>query len=144
MACFFNKIDAKGRIFIPSKAKVGMGERMYVTISRDPNYLVVYNEARFQRVCDEFDKKEIENIAQMRAKRIIVGGALECEPDSQGRITISSKLWDRIGAKPSSEICIVQYRDMLEICTKEFYESPEGDDMMGTISFEDCYGISGL
>ncbi|MBO4687744.1 MAG: hypothetical protein J5636_04460 [Clostridiales bacterium] len=142
MAQFFNKIDAKGRIFIPSKAKEGMGEVMHVMISRDRNFLCVYNEARFQKICDQFDDDEDMDHDKRLALRAFVGSSQECEMDSQGRICINSTLWNWIGAKPQSEVCIYQYRDKLEICTKEYSDAEQA--MIANMNFEALNHVKGL
>ncbi|MBO4473827.1 MAG: hypothetical protein J5750_02820, partial [Clostridiales bacterium] len=143
--CFINKIDAKGRIFIPSKAKEGMGERMFVTISPEKDFLCVYNVERFQRLSQSFDKsKKMSKETKRKARRLFIGGALECEPDAQGRITISSNLWNHIGAKPTTEVCIYQYADMLEICTKEHYDNVESNVDLGDLDLDDFEELDGL
>ncbi|MBO4927265.1 MAG: hypothetical protein J5379_03320 [Clostridiales bacterium] len=141
MALFFNKIDAKGRIFIPAKAKTGMGEVMHVMISRDKQFLCVYNEARFQQICDSFD--DLEMTEEMRAaQRAFLGKQQECELDSQGRISINSSLWDKIGALPQTEVAIYTYRDKLEICTKVHFEEEEAK--IADMDFEALSNVKGL
>lgn len=143
MARFMNKIDAKGRIFVPAKVRDKIGPRMYVTPSQDKNYLSVYSEERFERICDQFEKVPMTTPEIRRARRAIIGEALECEIDGQGRISISSELWDRIGAKPTEEICIYQLRDMLEICTKAYYEDEREKESQEELDLSD-YDITGL
>ncbi len=143
MARFMNKIDAKGRFFVPAKARDKMGPRMFVTVNQDKNYLSVYSEARFQEIVDSFNAQPMTTPEIRNARRAILGEALECELDSQGRISVTSELWERIGAKPSTEICIYQYADMLEICTSTYYESSKGDEAATSFSLQG-YDIRGL
>ncbi len=142
MALSVNKIDAKGRIFIPSKAREAMGEVMHVMISRDRDFLCVYNEARYQRVCDSFDDEEEMTAEKRRALRAFLGASQECELDSQGRISISSVLWKKIGAEPQTEVYIYQYRDKLEICTKATYEAEQA--LLEEMDFEGLNNVKGL
>lgn len=143
MARFMNKIDAKGRIFVPAKVRDKIGPRMYVTPSQDKMFLSVYSEPRFEHICDQFEKIPMTTPALRRARREIIGEALECEIDGQGRISISSELWDRIGAKPTEEICIYQHRDMLEICTKATYEMEREVESQEELDL-DGYDFTGL
>ncbi|MBP5493358.1 MAG: hypothetical protein J6Y08_11000 [Clostridiales bacterium] len=143
MARFMNKIDAKGRIFVPAKVRDKIGPRMFVTVNQDKNYLSVYSEERFDRICDAFDNIPTTTPEILKARRAIIGEALECEIDSQGRISVTSELWERIGAKPSSEICIYQLRDMLEICTAAYYESSKESEAEGSFDLQN-YEIRGL
>lgn len=143
MARFMNKIDAKGRFFVPAKARDGLGPRMFVTVNQDRNFLSVYSEARFQNIVDSFNSQSMTTVEIRNARRAILGEALECEMDAQGRISVTAELWDRIGAKPSTEICIYQYSDMLEICTAACYESSKGDEAANGFDLQG-YDIKGL
>ncbi len=122
MALFFNKIDAKGRIFVPAKVRDKLGKRVYVAPNPQRNYLSVYSEARFEKLNAEFESLPMTSAKVRKARRMILGEALECETDGQGRISVSAELWDRIGALPTMEIAIYQIGDMMEICTKDFYD----------------------
>ncbi len=128
MARFMNKIDAKGRFFVPAKARDGLGPRMYVTLSMDRNYLSVYSEERFQTIVESINSFSMTNPKIRNLRRAVIGEALECEIDSQGRISVTTELWEKIGAKPSTEICILQQPDMLEICTATYYEQSMEDE----------------
>ena len=48
MARFINKMDAKGRIFIPAKLRDQIGSPMFVTLNQDKGYLSIYGEDHFQ------------------------------------------------------------------------------------------------
>lgn len=120
-----------------------MGPRMFVTINQDKNYLSVYSESRFQEIVDSFNNQSMTTVQIRNARRAILGEALECELDSQGRISVTAELWDRIGAKPSTEICIYQYSNMLEICTAAYYESTKDDEASNSFDLEG-YDIRGL
>lgn len=123
MAFFINKIDAKGRIFVPAKVRDKFGKCLFVAPNIEKQYLTVYSEAHYQKLCEEFNALPKTDPKVRKAIRKILGKTLECETDGQGRISVSSDLWDLIGAQPNTEICIYQIGDMMEICTKSFYDA---------------------
>jgi DNA-binding transcriptional regulator/RsmH inhibitor MraZ len=53
---------------------------------------------------------------------MIIGEAMVCELDSQGRISISDELWSQIKVGRGDEICFIDMFDKLEICSKAFYD----------------------
>ena len=144
MARFINKMDAKGRIFIPAKLRDQIGSPMFVTLNQDQGYLSVYSKPRFEEIVDQFSKIPMTNAKIRHARRQLIGEALECELDGQGRISVSSELWKRIGAEPSDEICIYQMgRDALELCTKKYYDELNESQEQESIDL-DGYEITGL
>ncbi|HHT76355.1 MAG TPA: hypothetical protein GXZ67_00485 [Clostridiaceae bacterium] len=122
MARFTNKVDVKGRIFLPSKLRDTLGRSVHVTLSLDSGYLCVYTDERFKKIREQFELLNSMDPHVRRVMRMIVGEALQCDTDSQGRISVSSELWEHIGVEPGEEICIVNIGDKLDICSKEFYE----------------------
>ena len=60
-------------------------------------------------------------------KRAIIGEAIECQIDSQGRISLTDNLWKWIGVDPGEEICFIDMYDKVDICSKEFYEKSMAD-----------------
>jgi len=122
MARFTNKVDVKGRVFIPSKLRDNLGRNVVVTLSLDSGYLSVYTDDRFRKIREQFEELNSMDPRVRRVMRLIVGEALPCDVDSQGRISISDELWDHIGAKPGEEVSIINIGDKLDICAKDFYE----------------------
>ena len=95
------KVDAKGRFFIPAKQKELLGEEVVVTNSLDVGYLCVYSKDHFENVVKtQLAKLNTMDANARKIKRAIIGEACEVSVDSQGRISVNSELWDRIGAKP--------------------------------------------
>ena len=143
MARDTKKIDAKGRFFIPTKHKEGLGEELVVTNSLDTGYLSVYPAVNFRKI--EKKKKKLNSMdAKVRKlKREIIGEALECSVDSQGRIKVSDELWERIGAKPGDEICVFDVDGKLDICTKAHYDE-EDHDISSIEGLETTYFVEGL
>ena len=144
MARDIKKVDAKGRFFIPAKQKEQLGEEVVVTNSLDLGYLCVYSKDHFENVL----KPQFAGLNDLDAKvrkvrRVIIGEACYVNVDSQGRISVNSELWERIGAKPGDEICVINDDGKLDICTKKFYDD-EDHDISGIMGLETIYHVSGL
>lgn len=116
------KIDSKGRVVIPAKLREELGPNIVVTLSLDDGYLSAYTAERFSRIKTQFEELNSMDPEVREVTRYLVGESLPCEIDGQGRVLISSELWEHINAANGDEISIVEYGDKLEICTKSFYE----------------------
>ena len=99
MARDTKKIDAKGRFFIPSKQKEELGSELVVTNSLDVGYLCVYSKEHFALIREQLGKLNSMDPKVRRIKRAIIGEALDVNVDSQGRISVTTELWEKIGAK---------------------------------------------
>jgi len=144
MARYTNKIDSKGRVFIPSKLRDSIGKSIVVTLSLDTGYLSVYTEERFNNIRNQFESLNSMDPNVRRVMRLIVGESLVCELDSQGRVSISSELWEHISAKPTEEICIIDLGDKLDICSKAFYEEKK-EELSSVLDLDlTQYNVTGL
>ena len=143
MARDIKKIDAKGRLFVPTRQRDTFGETVIVTNSLDKGYLCVYTPERFERIKEDLKTLNVVDPRARIVRRAIIGEALYTKVDSQGRIAVSNELWVKIGAKPGDEICIFDENDKLEICTKEFYDNEE-HDLSSLTGMESLYSVSSL
>lgn len=123
MARFTHTIDAKGRVFVPARLRDSIGAALIVTLSLDEGYLSAYTPENFRQIREQIGQLSGTDPAVRRLKRTIIGEAMPCDLDAQGRISVSDELWARIGAAPGAEICFIDMFDKLEICTKTFYDS---------------------
>ena len=87
------KIDAKGRLFIPSTLRKELGDVFHVTIS-DENCLNAYSNDSWERFLEKVRAMPIRKQPKMRP---FFSNAARCELDSQGRFLLPQKLRDRIG-----------------------------------------------
>jgi len=90
---FEHKIDAKGRLFIPSTLRKELGDVFHVTISVE-ECLTAYSNDSWERFLDKVRAMPIRQQTKMRP---FFSNAARCELDSQGRILLPQKLRDRIG-----------------------------------------------
>ena len=95
---------------------------MYVTKSLDKGYLTLYTTDQFESVREQLNQLSGTDPVARILRREIIGEALRCTLDSQGRISISNDLWSYINVKPSDEVCVIDMFDSLQICGKAFYD----------------------
>ena len=122
MARYTHTIDAKGRVFVPARLRGTIGASLVVTLSLDDGYLSAYTPEQFHLIREQISQLSGTDPAVRRLKRLIIGEAMTCELDSQGRISISDELWSQIKVGRGDEICFIDMFDKLEICSKAFYE----------------------
>lgn len=123
MARYTHTVDAKGRVFVPARLRDSIGASLIVTLSLDEGYLSAYTPEAFRAIRDQISQLSGTDPAVRRLKRTIIGEAMPCELDSQGRISVSDELWAAITVRPGSEICFIDMFDKLEICAKSFYDT---------------------
>jgi len=92
---FEHKIDAKGRLFIPSTLRDELGEVFRVTIS-DEDCLNAFPGDSWERFIEQYSAMPM---SQKRKLRAYFSNAARCELDSQGRFLLPQKLRDRVGLK---------------------------------------------
>jgi len=90
---FEHKIDAKGRLFIPSSLRYELGEVFHVTITVE-DCLNAFSNETWQRLLDNNRARPISEQVRMRP---YFSNAARCELDSQGRFHLPQKLRDRVG-----------------------------------------------
>ena len=90
---FEHKVDAKGRLFIPSTLRGELGEVFHVTISTE-ECLNAYSNESWERFLDNVKSLPL---SQQHKMRPFFSNAARCELDSQGRFLLPQKLRDRIG-----------------------------------------------
>ena len=144
MARFTHTIDAKGRVFVPARLREGMGSSLIVTLSLDDGYLSAYSPDNFRIIRDQINQLSGTDPAVRRLKRSIIGEAMACEMDGQGRISVSEELWSHISVRPGDEVCFIDMFDKLEICSKAFYNKQ--NEEQGSLSGVDLsrFDVKGL
>ena len=82
---FKHSLDAKKRVFIPSKFREDLGEEFYITRKFD-TYLSIYTADDWAAYVEK-----IERLPESEAVEIqdfLLGAAQKCVPDASGRIIL--------------------------------------------------------
>ena len=119
------KVDAKGRVFVPSVFRKVFSEedreRIVVRMEADEKYLVVYPESVWNKQVLDLQSKlnEWDPEDQMLLMQF-VGDAEMLEFDAQGRVLLPKRLQTRLGG--DSELIFVGMVDRIALWSKSMYE----------------------
>jgi len=110
-----HKIDAKGRLFIPSALRSELGEVFHVIILNE-ECINAYPNASWRRLMDKVESMPFSKQPLMRP---IFANASKCELDSQGRFLLPQKLRDRAGIK--KDVTVAGVGSLVQIWDTEKY-----------------------
>lgn len=124
---FSHSIDTKGRLAIPAKFRVRLGEGAVVTRGLD-GCLVIYPAQEWQEFAEKLDRLPSTQPDVRNFKRFIFSGATECDFDRQGRVLIPAFLREYAGLDETA-IVVGQY-SKVEIWSRSRWEAarPSVDD----------------
>lgn len=111
---YHQNIDAKGRINIPSKFRLDLGESFVVAKGLD-NCAYIYPKEAWQAFQEGLCSAQPTQ--RRHLQRFFFSGAEECSIDSQGRVLIPSHV--REYANLQKEIVVVGVSDKVEIWNRD-------------------------
>ncbi len=117
---YTHTLDAKKRVFIPSKFRDELGGEFYITRKFD-SYLSVYTAKDW----DEYVEK-ISTLPEADAEEFqdfILGAAQKCVPDSSGRIILDDRLMKH--ARIDKNIVFVGTGKQIRIWAEEVWNERE-------------------
>ncbi len=144
MAVHTHTVDKKGRVIVPAVMRENMGNKLIVTRNIDPGYLSMYSEEHFEKIKEQILGLSGTDEGVRRIQRFIVGEAVTCGHDSQGRILIKQNLWDAIGVKPGEDICFIDMSAKVDICSAKQYQEAQSQDNIKDELDLSQYNVSGL
>ena len=89
-----HSLDAKKRVFIPSKFREELGEEFYITRKFD-TYLSIYTAEDWQAYVERIEK--LPESEAVEIQDFLLGAAQKCVPDSSGRIILDENLAEHAG-----------------------------------------------
>ena len=95
MGEYSHNIDPKGRMIFPAKLLEGLGLRFVVTKGLGERCLAVYSYEEWDLLA-----AKIKNLPMSKARalqRVLFAGAVDVEPDKQGRILLPAALREYAG-----------------------------------------------
>ena len=116
MGEYHHSIDEKGRLIIPSKLRLELGESFIITRGLD-NCLFVYSLVEWNKIVEKLKKLSFTKKDARNFTRFFLSGATVCELDKQGRVNISASLVDY--AELEKDCIIVGVNDRLEIWSQD-------------------------
>jgi MraZ protein len=121
---FEHKLDAKGRVVIPSCFREELGSRV-VAASIDNECISIYSEHSWEETVERLEELSKQSVNGEKVRRRIMASSYWLEIDSMGRVLIPEKL--RSNANIVQDVCINGNLKKLEIWDSERWQKFMGD-----------------
>lgn len=113
------KIDAKGRMALPAKMRAQLGEGLVLARGQERCvYLLPAQE--FRRIAMQIQRTSLGNRAAREYLRIFLSGAVDQEPDKQGRVLVPQMLREYAGL--GDDIVVIGVGTRAEIWDRQAWE----------------------
>ena len=116
---YHHNIDEKGRLIIPSKFRIELGEKFIITRGME-KCLFVYPMKDWNNMINELNKLSFTKKDYRTFMRMLLSGATECELDKSGRVNITNPLKNY--AELLKECVVIGVNDRLEIWSENNFE----------------------
>ena len=119
-----HSLDAKGRLIMPAKLRIDMGEKFIVTKGLD-GCLFAFSQNEWLNFESKLKTLPLSDKNARNFVRFFLSGATECEIDKQGRFLIPANL--RNAANLEKDAVIIGVGTRLEIWDKATWEKCDGE-----------------
>ncbi len=119
MGEYQHSLDEKGRVIIPAKFRDGLGEQFVLTRGLEHS-LFVYPLSEWKNIEEKMKALPTTQADARAFVRLFFSGAVECEPDKQGRISIPPHL--REHARIKKDLYILGVATRIEIWAREVWD----------------------
>ena len=128
-------VDTKGRINVPAKFRCELGDSFIMCKGLD-KCISVYPKSAWDELAAKIKSLPTTDRNARRFSRFILGSALECTPDKQGRTKVSASLMEYAGIE--KDIVVVGVETKVEIWdSKEWAKYNDvSDDCMEDVAQE--------
>ena len=113
-------LDVKGRLIMPAKLRIDMGEKFIVTKGLE-GCLFAFSQNEWLNFETKLKSLPLSDKNARNFVRFFLSGATECELDKQGRFLIPNNL--RMAASLEKEAVIIGVGTRLEIWNKETWQN---------------------
>lgn len=114
------KVDAKGRVALPAKFRSQLGAG-FVLARGQERCVYLLPAAEFRRMASQIQRASLGNKATRDYLRVFLSGAVDQEPDKQGRVVIPPMLRDY--AHLSKQIVVIGVGTRAEIWDADSWNS---------------------
>ena len=136
-----HNMDAKGRVTVPAKFREVLGASFIVTRGFE-GCLTAYSMERFDGIRKHLEQISLTNAAGRKLSRLLLGNAIECEPDQMGRILISAPL--RNAADLKKDVVLCGLGDRVEIWDQEAWNAMNSRDALDDMTPEELEKLEQL
>ncbi|HHU82771.1 MAG TPA: division/cell wall cluster transcriptional repressor MraZ [Firmicutes bacterium] len=119
MGEYQHSLDEKSRLIIPARFRDDLGEKFVLTRGLDRS-LFLYPLSEWKTIEEKMKTLSTTQADARAFVRLFFSGAVECEPDKQGRISIPPHLREHAGIQRDLYILGVSTR--IEIWAREVWE----------------------
>jgi MraZ protein len=112
-------IDEKGRISVPAKFRTQLKSKVVVTRGLDSS-LFLYTLDEWKKLAEKLASLPISTANTRAFSRLMLAGAMDCEIDKQGRITLPLYLKDF--AKIGKKLIFAGLYNRIEIWSDELWQ----------------------
>lgn len=109
---YTHTIDDKNRLSLPAKFRTEMGKKVVLTPGLD-NCIFVFSTTEWKKITEKLSESSMLNADSRSFNRFLLGGAVEAEIDTIGRVLIPDFLKGR--AKLSSKVAVVGVQTRVEL-----------------------------
>ena len=120
------KLDAKGRLMVPSSLKKQLPdvEKEGLVINRGfEKHLVIYPKKVWQGIVEELSKLNPYEQKTREFIRYFTRGATELTLDAAGRVNLPNSLMESVGISINTELVLACQFDKIEVWSKTAYEA---------------------
>ena len=110
------KIDAKGRMALPAKFRSQLGSGMVMARGQE-RCVYLLPQSEFRRIAVQIQRTSMGNKAARDYLRVFLSGAVDQEPDKQGRVLVPQMLRDY--ANLGSDIVVIGVGTRAEIWNRQ-------------------------
>lgn len=113
------KIDKKGRMALPAKMRAQLGDGMVMARGQE-KCVYLLPQTEFRRIASRIQRASMGNKATRSYLRVFLSGAVEGEPDKQGRVLVPQNL--RSYASLGDDIVVIGVGTRAEIWDRESWD----------------------
>ncbi|WP_018142679.1 division/cell wall cluster transcriptional repressor MraZ [Alloscardovia criceti] len=114
------KMDAKGRVAIPAKLRKQLGSGCVMARGQERCVYLLPND-EFRRIAQQIQHVSLSNKAARNYLRVFLSGAVDLEPDKQGRIMVPPML--RTYANLSDDVVLIGVGTRAELWNRENWDT---------------------
>ncbi len=135
MGTYYNSIDSKNRLIVPSKHRDQLGGKCVLTKGLD-TCLYIYSLNDWEKQMEKIAELP-ESDPKVRAFiRHFCANAVECEFDRQGRVVIPQPLIDY--AEIKKDLVTMGAMKKIEIWSREVWETPDNEGKMDSQEYAEA------
>ncbi len=117
---YTHTFDTKNRVALPAKFRKEFGSKVIVTKGLD-RCLFIYSPKAWEKIVDRMSDLSIGQAGTRGFNRFMLSGAVDVEPDSQGRILIPDFL--KGFAKLEGKVVLAGVNDRVEVWNESEWET---------------------